>query len=598
MTLALSSLAVVLAYLIGSIPFGYLVAKGVKGIDIRTVGSGNVGATNVGRILGFRYFVLVMTLDLLKGLGPTLGFPLLVEAITGQAVPVLAVPVALAAILGHNFSAFLRLRGGKGVATSLGAVIALDPTAALAAAVAFVIVLVITRYVSMSSILGGTVFVIVHFASVTTPISTSDVPLALLIVVLYLMLIYRHRSNLARIRAGTESKVSFGKGKSKGTETDPTRRDGRAWPIVLAIVVLLGGATLGASTLLDADRRAPTLRLGSAELTEVARFRTGHQRAGALTFADEGRLLVVACPRYNRLVLFQVDEDDHVSMSHDLLLHGRPVAVQEQGDRLFVLQRPTADDRHLEAGYWEAFSHDGEPLGSKFRVGWDPDDFAFSPDGRLAYVITSGRSEGGDESKPAPALVVVSVGDSTEDHEIVAQLEFLESDDDPERIILSDTGRFAAVVLARSQTIACVDLSDPSAPVVTGRVPLAAREVPYLSATPLDGDEILMPVDSNRDSLLIPEPPGTEGPLLVTTLPFGSALELVHGRNRRAVGQLPLRGPLNFGTIIPIGLAYSPDRGLLAISDRSGGVRLVAFRELETAALASSATLDSEPSAR
>ncbi|WP_152053250.1 glycerol-3-phosphate 1-O-acyltransferase PlsY [Tautonia marina] len=590
MTLALCFLAVVLAYLIGSIPFGYLVARGVKGIDIRTVGSGNVGATNVGRILGFRYFVLVMMLDLLKGLGPTLGFPLLVEAITGRAVPVLSVPVALAAILGHNFSAFLRLRGGKGVATSLGAVIALDPVAALAAAVGFVIVLVITRYVSMSSILGGTVFVMVHFARQSLPMTASDLPLALLIVVLYLMLIYRHRSNLSRIRAGTESKVSFGKRSSD--------RDGRAWPILLAVVVLLGGASLGASTLLDADRRAPSLRLGSAELTEVARFRTGHQRAGALAFADEGRLLVVACPRYNRLVLFQIDEHDNVSLTNDLLLHGRPVAVYEEGDRLFVLQRPTGDDRHLEAGYWEAFSHAGEPLGSKFRIGWDPDDFTFSPDGRLAYVLTSGRSEGGDESKPAPALVVVSVGDSTEEHEIVAQLEFLEPNDDPERIILSDSGRFAAVVLGQSQTIACVDLSDSTAPVITGRVPLATREVPYLSATPIDDDEILMPVASNRDTLLIPEPPGTDGPLLVTTLPYGSALELVHGRHRRAVGQLPLKGPLNFGTIIPIGLAYSADRGLLAISDRSGGVRLVSFRDQQADSLASAANPTSETPTR
>ncbi|MEW4568772.1 glycerol-3-phosphate 1-O-acyltransferase PlsY [Tautonia sp. JC769] len=600
MTLALSALAVALAYLIGSIPFGYLVAKGVKGIDIRTVGSGNVGATNVGRILGFRYFVLVMLLDLLKGLGPTLGFSALVEALTGRAVPVLAVPVALAAILGHNFSAFLRLRGGKGVATSLGAVIALDPIAALAAAIAFVVVLVITRYVSMSSILGGTIFVVVHFSRYSTPPAAQDYPLVILIVVLYLMLIYRHRSNLARIRAGTESKVSFGKGKDKAkdNDTDPTRRDGRAWPVVLLAVVLLGGATLGASTLLDADGRAPTLRLASAELAEVARFRTGHQRAGALTFADEGRLLVVACPRYNRLVLFQIDEDENVSMTHDLLLHGRPVAVHEQGDRLFVLQRPTADDRHLEAGYWEAFSHDGEPLGSKFRVGWDPDDFAFSPDGDFAYVITSGRSEGGDDSKPAPALSVVAVGDSTEEHQIVAQLDFLEPDDDPERIILSDSGRFAAVVLARSQTIACIDLSDPAAPALTGRVPLAAREVPYLSPTPIEDDEILMPVDSTRETLLIPEPPGTEGPLLVTTLPYGSALELVHGRNRRAVGRLELRGPLNFGTIIPIGLAYSADRGLLAISDRSGGVRLVAFRDLGADALASAAPPDPDHSAR
>ena len=93
MTVALSALAVLLAYVIGSIPFGFLTARWARGIDIRTVGSGNVGATNVGRILGFKYFVLVMLLDLLKGLGPTLGFPAAVEAITGREVPILAIPV-------------------------------------------------------------------------------------------------------------------------------------------------------------------------------------------------------------------------------------------------------------------------------------------------------------------------------------------------------------------------------------------------------------------------------------------------------------------------------------------------------------------------
>src|SRR5262245_57516327 len=151
---ALALLAVLAAYLIGAIPFAYLVARGIKGIDIRTVGSGNVGATNVGRVMGFRYFLLVFGLDVLKGLLPTLGFPSGVAALAGREVPSLGVLVALATILGHNFPIYLRFRGGKGVATSLGAMAALDPVASVMSAVGFATFLLVTQYVSLSSILG------------------------------------------------------------------------------------------------------------------------------------------------------------------------------------------------------------------------------------------------------------------------------------------------------------------------------------------------------------------------------------------------------------------------------------------------------------
>ena len=126
--LALSALSVLAAYLAGSIPFGYLVTYWVKGIDIRTVGSGNLGATNVGRTLGFRYFLLVFLLDMLKGFLPTLGFPMARRAGSpARGRPTCPSLVALAAILGHTFPVYLKFRGGKGVATSVGAVLALDP---------------------------------------------------------------------------------------------------------------------------------------------------------------------------------------------------------------------------------------------------------------------------------------------------------------------------------------------------------------------------------------------------------------------------------------------------------------------------------------
>src|SRR5262245_21891584 len=124
MAIPLSILAVALAYLIGAVPTAYLLVRAVKGIDIRTLGSGNVGATNAGRVLGRWGFVTVFFVDLFKGMLPTLLLPLAVRSIGGDAVVGLPVYVAVAAILGHNFPVYLGFKGGKGVATSLGAVLA------------------------------------------------------------------------------------------------------------------------------------------------------------------------------------------------------------------------------------------------------------------------------------------------------------------------------------------------------------------------------------------------------------------------------------------------------------------------------------------
>ena len=214
---ALSAAAVLVAYLVGAVPFGYLLAKHLRGIDIRTVGSGNIGATNVGRVLGFRYFWLVFAFDLAKGLVPTWGFPRVVAALTGQpAPPELAVLVALASILGHNYPVYLKFKGGKGVATSLGAVLALDTVASLAAAGGFLACLAVSRYVSLSSLAGGGVFAAVYFSRVDRPWARDHRALSVLTVGLLAMLVVRHRKNLARIWAGTEPKV----GRGEKTEGD------------------------------------------------------------------------------------------------------------------------------------------------------------------------------------------------------------------------------------------------------------------------------------------------------------------------------------------------------------------------------------------
>ncbi len=205
-----AALAVVVAYLIGAIPFGYLIARAVRGIDIRTMGSGNLGATNVGRVLGRPYFFIVLALDLLKGLIPTAVFSFLVGRLTGETPVDLPVLVGLAAILGHTFPVYLKFRGGKGVATSLGVVLALEPASCAVAVLVFGVVLVITRYMSLASLSGGVGFMAAHFIRVPAPFSREHIAMSLFSIAVVGLLVVRHRSNLQRIWAGTENRVNLG----------------------------------------------------------------------------------------------------------------------------------------------------------------------------------------------------------------------------------------------------------------------------------------------------------------------------------------------------------------------------------------------------
>jgi glycerol-3-phosphate acyltransferase PlsY len=567
MTALASTLAVVAAYLIGAIPFAYLVAYWAKGIDIRTVGSGNVGATNVGRILGFRFFLLVFVLDVLKGFLPTLGLPRAVAA-AGYGVPALPVLVALATILGHNFPVYLKFRGGKGVATSLGALSALDPVASVASAVGFTTFLLITRYVSISSVLGAIVFALVHFVRVGRPWDRDQIAMSLLTIGLLGMLIVRHRKNYARIIAGTEPKVALRRKRPPG---------GR---VGLAVVLVLTAAAAGATGVAIRAGHVDELDCGPFRLTTLARYATGHQRAERVAFADGGRLLAVTCPRYNRVVLDRVTEAGTLEVVRDIALDGRPVAVWPTRDRLFILQRPSGDARHVEAGYWETFDFQGRRIGSKVRVGFDPDDLVVTRDGRWALVLTSGHAEG-ETNRPAPALGVFDLGPGTPRG--VAGVVFDRSGDDPERILLSASGRYAGVTLRGSRQIIGINLADIARPTITGRGPLAERVIPYPS---ISGDDwILMPVDTECETVRLASD-GEDGSAvpkaiyLASTLPDESGLVINRSSASwgETLGVLPLRGPANLGTVRPTGLAYSPERKLLAVANRSGGIHLVEVR--------------------
>jgi glycerol-3-phosphate acyltransferase PlsY len=552
-------LSILAAYLIGAIPSGYLIARWTRGIDIRTVGSGNIGATNVGRVLGFRFFVLVFALDLLKGFGPAFGFPRLVEAATGHPAPALGVPVALAAILGHNFPVYLRFRGGKGVATSLGALLALDPTAALAAALGFGASLLATRYVSASSIVGGVTFAAVHFARARAPWSREQIAMSLLTIGLLVLLVVRHRKNFERLRAGTEPRVALRR-----------RKEPPAGSVAWILLIALALAGVAALVAWQAARRAE-LRLGRCTMTEVARVATGQQRADRLAFADRGRLLAVTCPRYHRVVHYRVTPGESLELQHDIALEGRPVALWAVEDRLYVLQRPPGDTKHLQPGYWETYDFQGRRIGARQRVGFYPDDLAITPDGRFALVLTSGKAEG-EANRPAPALSVYDLKHESGAPREIGRLAFERPDDDPERLALSAKGRWAAVAFRGVERTLTVDLADPEHPGFAGRA------VPDANAPVWDvaGDVFPSPIVRDGDAVRLGLP--TFGDCVVRTRPRESGLDVVDASLGRTLGRLPLRGAWNLGPTRPSGVACAAGRGLIAVATRSGSVHLISIR--------------------
>jgi acyl phosphate:glycerol-3-phosphate acyltransferase len=214
MTLAHALMALTpLAYIIGSIPFGLLVGW-AKGIDVRKAGSGNIGATNVGRLLGRKFFWLVFGLDLLKGLLPSLAAGWILHFSAADRVDFsLWLLVAFAAILGHMFCLFLKFKGGKGVSTSAGALLGIWPyytLPALAGAAVFAAVYKMFGYISLASMIGAVSFCAAYVLiglSLGWPILGDQMPLLAAAIILALLIILKHRANIARLLAGTENRA-------------------------------------------------------------------------------------------------------------------------------------------------------------------------------------------------------------------------------------------------------------------------------------------------------------------------------------------------------------------------------------------------------
>ena len=201
---------VVTSYLLGSIPFGYLLVRIFRGEDVRQTGSGNIGATNVARTGSKGLAVATLLLDALKGYvavahvfffarhhadhfvnsGPTL-------------VYILAALAGLCAIIGHMYPVWLRFKGGKGVATAVGAFLGIAPTAILVVLALFVAIVAVTRYVSLGSIVGAAVF---PFAAWWLNPSTRSVAVLGLLGASSLLIIIRHKDNIRRLLAGTENR--------------------------------------------------------------------------------------------------------------------------------------------------------------------------------------------------------------------------------------------------------------------------------------------------------------------------------------------------------------------------------------------------------
>lgn len=200
--------ALIVPYVMGSIPSGYLLVKYLKGIDVRTVGSGNIGATNVQRVLGMKGFLWVLLLDALKGYIPLM----VINMLFGAKYPGVVIIAAASAVLGHTFTMFLNFKGGKGVATALGVFLALAPASVMMDLVVFSITLFFFRYISLGSILCA--FLLPVFIFIFGEGGFFNLVL-LLAVALAAFVIYKHKANIKRLLDGTESKFEFNPSKGK-----------------------------------------------------------------------------------------------------------------------------------------------------------------------------------------------------------------------------------------------------------------------------------------------------------------------------------------------------------------------------------------------
>jgi glycerol-3-phosphate acyltransferase PlsY len=192
-------------YLLGSVPFGYLIVRLTEGVDVRVAGSGNIGATNVNRVAGAWAGILTLLLDVGKGCLPVwLAGRMTDDDITWMAV------TGLAAVVGHLFPIWLRFRGGKGVATAVGVFLPICWMAVAGAAVVWLMVLSISRYVSLASVIAAAALPpLIYFLYAPGTRHAPPESLSVVTALASILIILKHRANIGRLLAGTENRLKF-----------------------------------------------------------------------------------------------------------------------------------------------------------------------------------------------------------------------------------------------------------------------------------------------------------------------------------------------------------------------------------------------------
>ena len=203
---------IILAYIIGSIPTAVWVSKSVFGIDIRDYGSGNAGATNSFRVLGSKWGSFVMLVDVTKGIVATSLYILIPFYLNNELARTnFMIALGMVAVIGHIFPIFANFRGGKGVATLLGMALAIQPMVALLCLVVFLITLLSTRFVSLSSILAGVAFMVL----ILFIFKEKETIYRLFAIIVAMMVVVSHQKNISRLMKGTENKVPIFKNRDR-----------------------------------------------------------------------------------------------------------------------------------------------------------------------------------------------------------------------------------------------------------------------------------------------------------------------------------------------------------------------------------------------
>jgi len=195
------------AYFVGGVPFGFLVGK-MNGVDVRTVGSKNIGATNVFRTVGKGWGLLAFAFDVLKGLLPVLA------AKAWAPRPWLPLAVGVACVVGHMLTPYMKFKGGKGVATAFGMLIGLAPALVGVAFAVFAAVFAMSNYISLGSCSAALFLAVAVWFPILGNPGMKDLPQCILVTAIALFVIWKHRSNIGRLLSGTENKIYlFGKGR-------------------------------------------------------------------------------------------------------------------------------------------------------------------------------------------------------------------------------------------------------------------------------------------------------------------------------------------------------------------------------------------------